>query len=54
HTDGSAGAFQHAFRVYDRVNEPCRAPGCGGTVARIVQSGRSTFFCATCQPAFKA
>ena len=51
HTDGSAGAFQHAFRVYDRFGEPCRTPGCGGSVARIVQSGRSTFFCATCQPA---
>lgn len=54
HTDGSAGAFQHAFRVYDRFGEPCRAPGCGGTVARIVQSGRSTFFCATCQPTIRS
>ncbi|MGV7029786.1 bifunctional DNA-formamidopyrimidine glycosylase/DNA-(apurinic or apyrimidinic site) lyase [Methylobacterium symbioticum] len=51
HTDGTSGAFQHAFRVYDRVGEPCRSPGCGGRVARIVQSGRSTFFCAACQPA---
>ena len=51
HTDGTSGAFQHAFRVYDRFGEPCRSPGCGGSVARIVQSGRSTFFCATCQPA---
>ena len=54
HTDGSAGAFQHAFRVYDRFGAPCRTPGCGGSVARIVQSGRSTFFCATCQPAHGA
>ena len=54
HTDGSAGAFQHAFRVYDRFGEPCRTPGCGGSVARIVQAGRSTFFCATCQPAAKS
>ncbi|MEA1830708.1 bifunctional DNA-formamidopyrimidine glycosylase/DNA-(apurinic or apyrimidinic site) lyase [Methylobacterium durans] len=51
HTDGSAGAFQHAFRVYDRVGEPCTAPGCRGTVARMVQSGRSTFYCAECQQA---
>lgn len=51
HTDGSAGAFQHAFRVYDRVGEPCRHPGCGGAITRIVQANRSTFFCATCQPA---
>ena len=49
--DGSAGAFQHAFRVYDRTGGACLAPGCGGIVARIVQSGRSTFLCETCQPA---
>jgi formamidopyrimidine-DNA glycosylase len=48
-TDGSLGYFQHAFRVYDRQGEPCPRPGCGGTVARIVQSGRSTFFCPRCQ-----
>ncbi|MGE3246378.1 MAG: bifunctional DNA-formamidopyrimidine glycosylase/DNA-(apurinic or apyrimidinic site) lyase [Beijerinckiaceae bacterium] len=48
-TDGSLGYFQHTFRVYDREGEPCPAPGCGGTVARIVQSGRSTFFCSKCQ-----
>lgn len=49
HTDGEAGAFQHAFRVYDRVGQPCGTKGCGGTIGRIVQAGRSTFFCATCQ-----
>jgi formamidopyrimidine-DNA glycosylase len=49
HTDGGAGAFQHAFRVYDRVGHACGAKGCGGTIERMVQSGRSTFFCATCQ-----
>jgi formamidopyrimidine-DNA glycosylase len=48
-TDGSLGYFQHRFRVYDRAGEPCVTPGCAGTVARIVQSGRSTFHCATCQ-----
>jgi formamidopyrimidine-DNA glycosylase len=50
HTDGSAGAFQHAFRVYDRVGLPCSRPGCGGAITRIVQANRSTFFCAACQP----
>ena len=50
HTDGGAGAFQHAFRVYDRVGLPCRRAGCAGHVARVVQAGRSTFFCAVCQP----
>ena len=49
HTDGGSGAFQHAFRVYDRVGQPCGAKGCTGTIGRIVQSGRSTFFCASCQ-----
>jgi formamidopyrimidine-DNA glycosylase len=48
-TDGELGYFQHHFRVYDRAGEPCVTPGCGGTVKRIVQNGRSTFFCATCQ-----
>ncbi|MGC5778892.1 bifunctional DNA-formamidopyrimidine glycosylase/DNA-(apurinic or apyrimidinic site) lyase [Methylobacterium sp. NFXW15] len=49
-TDGSAGGFQHAFRVYDRFGLACARAGCTGTVARIVQANRSTFFCATCQP----
>jgi formamidopyrimidine-DNA glycosylase len=48
-TDGTLGYFQHSFRVYDREGEPCPTPGCGGFIKRIVQSGRSTFFCGTCQ-----
>jgi formamidopyrimidine-DNA glycosylase len=48
-TDGSLGYFQHSFSVYDREGEACRRPGCGDTVRRIVQSGRSTFYCPTCQ-----
>jgi formamidopyrimidine-DNA glycosylase len=48
-TDGSLGYFQHRFRVYDREGEPCPTPGCGGTIRRIVQSGRSTFLCRVCQ-----
>lgn len=47
--DGSLGYFQHSFSVYDREGEPCLRPGCGGTVARIVQGGRSTFYCPSCQ-----
>lgn len=47
--DGSLGYFQHAFRAYDREGEPCSNPGCTGTIRRIVQSGRSTFYCASCQ-----
>jgi formamidopyrimidine-DNA glycosylase len=49
HTDGSLGYFQHRFRVYDRAGEPCTTPDCTGTVKRVVQSGRSTFFCPVCQ-----
>jgi formamidopyrimidine-DNA glycosylase len=47
--DGSLGYFQHSFSVYDREGEPCRKPRCGGAIARIVQSGRSTFYCPSCQ-----
>jgi formamidopyrimidine-DNA glycosylase len=49
HTDGSLGYFQHKFNVYDREGDPCVKPGCHGTVQRIVQNGRSTFYCAACQ-----
>jgi len=48
-TDGELGYFQHSFRVYDRTDDPCPTSGCGGTVRRIVQSGRSTFYCTECQ-----
>lgn len=48
--DGSLGYFQHRFKVYDREGQPCTAPGCGSLVSRLVQSGRSTFYCETCQP----
>jgi len=48
-TDGALGMFQHNFRVYDREGEPCRTKGCGGIIRRIVQNGRSTFYCPACQ-----
>ncbi len=48
-TDGALGDFQHNFQVYDREGEPCGRPGCRGTVKRIVQTGRSTFYCPECQ-----
>jgi formamidopyrimidine-DNA glycosylase len=47
--DGGSGYFQHHFAVYDREGEACPTPGCRGTIRRIVQSGRSTFFCPVCQ-----
>jgi formamidopyrimidine-DNA glycosylase len=47
--DGELGYFQHRFRVYGREGEPCTTPACTGTIQRIVQSGRSSFFCPECQ-----
>ncbi|MEX0309185.1 MAG: bifunctional DNA-formamidopyrimidine glycosylase/DNA-(apurinic or apyrimidinic site) lyase [Tateyamaria sp.] len=47
--DGELGYFQHRFDVYGREGEPCRTPGCSQQVARIVQSGRSSFYCRSCQ-----
>jgi len=47
--DGALGYFQHRFSVYGREGEPCLKPGCGGQIKRIVQGGRSTFFCPRCQ-----
>ncbi len=47
--DGKPGYFQHSFRVYDREGAACPKRGCGGTIERIVQSGRSTYFCRNCQ-----
>ena len=46
--DGELGYFQHRFRVYGREGEPCPPP-CKGEIRRIVQGGRSTFFCPVCQ-----
>jgi formamidopyrimidine-DNA glycosylase len=48
-TDGELGMFQHQFGVYDRDGQHCARPRCGGTIRRIVQAGRSTFFCPVCQ-----
>jgi len=48
-TNGELGYFQHAFKAYGREGQPCTTSGCGGTIDRIVQSGRSTFFCRQCQ-----
>ena len=47
--DGELGYFQHSFRVYDREGAPCPTPDCHGTIRRIVQGGRSTYYCPACQ-----
>jgi formamidopyrimidine-DNA glycosylase len=48
-TDGTSGAYQHRFSVYDRPGKPCVRRGCTGRVKRLIQSGRSTFYCPVCQ-----
>ena len=47
--DGKPGYFQHRFCVYDRTSQPCVQKKCKGTIQRIVQSGRSSYFCSQCQ-----
>lgn len=47
--DGELGYFQHSFDVYGREGEVCRTPDCTATIARLVQSGRSSFYCPNCQ-----
>ncbi|WP_291727977.1 bifunctional DNA-formamidopyrimidine glycosylase/DNA-(apurinic or apyrimidinic site) lyase [Leisingera sp. F5] len=46
---GELGYFQHSFDAYGREGEPCKRGGCAGAIARITQSGRSTFYCVKCQ-----
>ena len=46
---GELGYFQHNFQVYDREGDVCKTEDCKGKINRIVQSGRSTFFCSQCQ-----
>lgn len=48
-TNGELGYFQHNFSVYDREGQPCVTPDCNAEIQRIVQSGRSSFYCSTCQ-----
>ncbi len=47
--DGALGYFQHRFQVYGRENEACFTSGCNGRIKRLVQSGRSSFYCSQCQ-----
>jgi len=46
---GELGYFQTRFKVYDRAGAPCLTRDCGHLVKRLVQGGRSTFYCAHCQ-----
>jgi formamidopyrimidine-DNA glycosylase len=46
---GEKGSYQQRFLVYDHEGQQCPRSGCGGVVKRIVQSGRSSFYCPVCQ-----
>ncbi|MGB0696252.1 MAG: bifunctional DNA-formamidopyrimidine glycosylase/DNA-(apurinic or apyrimidinic site) lyase [Rhodospirillaceae bacterium] len=48
-SDGTLGYFQHRFQVYDHAGEPCPRCGTAEEIERIVQNGRSTFYCNACQ-----
>jgi formamidopyrimidine-DNA glycosylase len=47
--NGDSGKFRQQLRVYGHAGEPCRKPGCSGTIQRIVLATRSTYFCSHCQ-----
>ena len=47
--DGELGYFQHSFDVYGKEGQPCKTEGCDAKITRIVQSGRSSFYCPQCQ-----
>jgi formamidopyrimidine-DNA glycosylase len=47
--EGDLGYFSHSFQVYGREGDPCLSNGCDTIIRRIVQSGRSTFYCPNCQ-----
>lgn len=49
HTDGELGYFQHKFAVYNRQGEICPDNDCGGIIKRLVQAGRSSWYCPNCQ-----
>ncbi len=48
-SDGRPGYFAHQFLCYEKEGAPC--PRCGGTITRIKQQGRASFFCPDCQEA---
>jgi len=48
-TGGELGYFQHNFQVYDQENQLCSSVGCTGVIVRIIQAGRSSYYCPRCQ-----
>lgn len=49
HADGELGYFQHKFDVYGREGSGCHTDGCSASIRRIVQGGRSSYYCPKCQ-----
>ncbi len=47
---GEPGYFQFHHNAYDRTGQPCKRPGCNGTIVKMVVGGRGTHFCPRCQP----
>jgi formamidopyrimidine-DNA glycosylase len=47
--DGEKGSYQQRFSAYDREGDSCSTRNCKGTIKRIMQAGRSTFYCSICQ-----
>jgi formamidopyrimidine-DNA glycosylase len=47
--EGDLGYFPHEFAVYDRAGLDCESEDCDSGIKRIIQQGRSTFFCSRCQ-----
>ncbi|MGY9044350.1 MAG: zinc finger domain-containing protein, partial [Rhodobacterales bacterium] len=48
-TNGELGYFQHSFAVYGREGKECNSLNCSELVKRVVQAGRSSFYCSKCQ-----
>ena len=48
-SDGKLGYFHHQFWAYDREGQPCPRADCHASIRRLVQSGRSSFYCPSCQ-----
>ncbi|MDT2057308.1 MAG: bifunctional DNA-formamidopyrimidine glycosylase/DNA-(apurinic or apyrimidinic site) lyase [Planktomarina sp.] len=48
-TGGELGYFQHNFQVYDQENQLCSSVGCTGVIVRVIQAGRSSYYCPRCQ-----
>ncbi len=46
-SNGELGNFQRQFKVYDRAGQPCSA--CDEPILKLIQGGRTTFFCRNCQ-----